>query len=47
MKKILFLMFSILIFLNILTIDINNKAYSSEINDKVFNVIPFDDPEWP
>lgn len=47
MKKILLLMLSCAVFFNILTVNVNNKIHPDQFREKIIEVAPLDEVEWP
>lgn len=47
MKKILLLMLSCTVFFNILTVNVNDKIYPNQFGEKIIEVVPLADAEWP
>jgi hypothetical protein len=47
MKRILLLMLSCVIFFNVLTVNVSNKIYPNQFGEKIIEVVPLDDAEWP
>lgn len=47
MKRILLLILSCAVFLNILTVNVSNKIYPNQSGEKIIEVITLNDAEWP
>jgi len=47
MKKILLLMLSCAVFFNVLTVNVNNKTWPNQFGEKIIEVVPLDEVEWP
>ncbi|WP_162991126.1 hypothetical protein [Biomaibacter acetigenes] len=47
MKRILLLILSCAVFFNVLSVNVNNKTWPNQFEEKIIEVITLDDAEWP